>query len=315
MTETTDGSRHEPTERELDAPIKAKPLPHPGRWIGAAILLALAAWFVIGAARNEAYHWDVYFKYLLDTRIAEAALHTLALTILAMLIGIVGGALIAVLRMSDNPVLSTISWVYLWIFRGTPVYVQLVFWGLLGTIYSSVNVGFAELDLQTALQNTFLLAVLGLGLNEAAYMAEIVRSGISSVPEGQMEASKALGMSWWMTMRRTVLPQAMRIIIPPTGNELISMLKTTSLVVAVPYSLELYGRSMDIAAALFEPVPMLLVAATWYLAVTSLLMVGQHFLEKHFEKGATRQLTARQLASLADAEGTVPGNVTIVKEN
>ena len=121
MTETTDGSRHEPTERELDAPIKAKPLPHPGRWIGAAILLALAAWFVIGAARNEAYHWDVYFKYLLDTRIAEAALHTLALTILAMLIGIVGGALIAVLRMSDNPVLSTISWVYLWIFRGTPV--------------------------------------------------------------------------------------------------------------------------------------------------------------------------------------------------
>ncbi|HHT31704.1 MAG TPA: ABC transporter permease subunit, partial [Corynebacterium sp.] len=196
MTETTDGSRHEPTERELDAPIKAKPLPHPGRWIGAAILLALAAWFVIGAARNEAYHWDVYFKYLLDTRIAEAALHTLALTILAMLIGIVGGALIAVLRMSDNPVLSTISWIYLWIFRGTPVYVQLVFWGLLGTIYSSVNVGFAELDLQTALQNTFLLAVLGLGLNEAAYMAEIVRAGIQAVPEGQTEASKALGMSW-----------------------------------------------------------------------------------------------------------------------
>ena len=114
--------------------------------------------------------------------------------------------------------------------------------------------------------------------------------------------------------RIIVLPQAMRIIIPPTGNELISMLKTTSLVVAVPYTLELYGRSMDIAAALFEPVPMLLVAATWYLVITSLLMVGQHYLEKYFEKGATRELTGRQLAALADAEGAIPGNVTVIPD-
>lgn len=296
-------------------PIQAKPLRHPGRWVLAAIVLAVTAWFIIGAVTNEAYGWATYRNYLFDTRIATAALHTLALTVLAMLIGVVLGATLAVMRMSPNPVLRGVAWGYLWVFRGTPVYVQLVFWGLLGSLYQSINVGFTEVDLSGMLKNAFILAVLGLGLNEAAYMAEIVRSGISSVPEGQMEASKALGMSWWMTMRRTVLPQAMRIIIPPTGNELISMLKTTSLVVAVPYSLELYGRSMDIAAALFEPVPMLLVAATWYLAVTSLLMVGQHFLEKHFEKGATRQLTARQLASLADAEGTVPGNVTIVKEN
>ncbi|GAB3690580.1 amino acid ABC transporter permease [Corynebacterium nasicanis] len=297
------------------APIQAKPLRHPGRWVLATIVLGLSAWFVIGALRNEAYGWETYRAYLFDTRVATAALHTLALTILAMLIGVVLGATLAVMRMSPNPVLRGVAWVYLWIFRGTPVYVQLVFWGLLGSLYQSINVGFAEIDLQSMLKNAFLLAVLGLGLNEAAYMAEIVRSGISSVPEGQMEASKALGMSWTQTMRRTVMPQAMRIIIPPTGNELISMLKTTSLVVAVPYTLELYGRSMDIAAALFEPVPMLLVAATWYLAVTSLLMVGQHYLEKHFEKGARRQLTARQLAALADAEGTVPGNVTVVKEN
>ncbi|MDO5668971.1 MAG: amino acid ABC transporter permease [Corynebacterium sp.] len=297
------------------APIQAKPLRHPGRWILATIVLALFAWFIIGALRNEAYGWDTYRAYLFDTRVATAALHTLALTVLAMLIGVVLGATLAVMRMSPNPVLRGVAWVYLWVFRGTPVYVQLVFWGLLGSLYQSINVGFAEIDLQTMLQNAFLLAVLGLGLNEAAYMAEIVRSGISSVPEGQMEASKALGMSWTMTMRRTVMPQAMRIIIPPTGNELISMLKTTSLVVAVPYTLELYGRSMDIAAALFDPVPMLLVAATWYLAVTSVLMVGQYYLEKHFEKGARRELTARQLAALADAEGAVPGNVTVVKEN
>ncbi|MDR7329226.1 amino acid ABC transporter permease [Corynebacterium guangdongense] len=299
---------------ERPARIEAKPLRHPGRWIFAAILLLLAGAFVINALGQEAYGWDTYRAYLFDTRVAAAALHTIAITLLAMLIGVVGGVILAVLRMSPNPVLRGVAWAFLWIFRGTPVYVQLVFWGLLGAIYQSINLGVAEISLEGVLSNAFILAVVGLGLNEAAYMAEIVRSGISSVPEGQLEASKALGMGWGLTMRRTVLPQAMRIIIPPTGNELISMLKTTSLVVAIPYTAELYGRSMDIAAALFEPVPMLLVAATWYLAITSLLMVGQHYLEKHFEKGATRELTARQLATLADAEGTIPGNVTVVAD-
>ncbi|WP_370545744.1 amino acid ABC transporter permease [Corynebacterium sp. LK30] len=295
--------------------MKAKPLPHPGRWITAAVLLVLFLWFIIGAARNEAYHWDVYFQYLLDTRIAAAAGWTIALTVLAMLIGIVGGAIVAVLRMSDNPVLSTVAWFYLWVFRGTPVYVQLVFWGLLGTIYSTIDLGVAEVDLSTVLSNTFVLAFVGLGLNESAYMAEIVRAGIQAVPEGQTEASKALGMSWWQTVRRTILPQAMRIIIPPTGNEFISLLKTTSLVIAVPFSLELYGRSTDIANALFLPVPMLLVAATWYLVITSILMVGQFYLERYFARGATRQLTARQLAALADAEGVPLANARVVDKD
>ncbi|QGU01876.1 Inner membrane amino-acid ABC transporter permease protein YecS [Corynebacterium kalinowskii] len=294
--------------------IQAKPLRHPGRWVAAAIMAALAAWFLISAAGNEAYGWDTYFKYLFDTRIATAALHTLAITVLAMLLGLFLGALLAVLRMSPNPVMRGVSWLYLWIFRGTPVYVQLVFWGLIGAIYSSVNLGFTEISLENAFKNAFLLAVLGLGLNEAAYMAEIVRAGIQAVPEGQIEASKALGMSWWQTMRRTVLPQAMRIIVPPTGNEFISLLKTTSLVIAIPYAGELYGRAMDISNALFEPVPMLLVAATWYLAITSILMVIQSYVEKYYERGATRQLTARQLAALADAEGRLPGNVEITEE-
>ncbi|WP_414629635.1 amino acid ABC transporter permease [Corynebacterium vitaeruminis] len=295
--------------------MKAKPLPHPGRWITAAILLLLFLWFIIGAARNEAYHWDVYFQYLFDTRIAAAAGWTIALTVLAMLIGIIGGAIVAVLRMSENPVLSTVAWFYLWVFRGTPVYVQLVFWGLLGTIYSTIDLGVTEVDLSTILSNTFVLAFVGLGLNESAYMAEIVRAGIQAVPEGQTEASKALGMSWWQTVRRTILPQAMRIIIPPTGNEFISLLKTTSLVIAVPFSLELYGRSTDIANALFLPVPMLLVAATWYLVITSILMVGQFYLERYFARGATRQLTARQLAALADAEGVPLANTRVVDKD
>lgn len=296
------------------APIEAKPLPRPGRWITAAILVALTAWFLVSAARNDAFGWDTYGRYLLDTRIAAAAMKTIILTVLAMLIGVVLGSIMAILRMSPNPVLRAFSWVYLWIFRGTPVYVQLVFWGLAGVIFQSISVGPAELDMQAVLKNAFILAVVGLGLNEAAYMAEIVRAGIQAVPEGQTEASKALGMSWWQTIRRTILPQAMRIIIPPTGNEFISLLKTTSLVVAIPYSQELFGRSMDIANALFEPVPLLMVAATWYLAITSILMVGQYYLEKYFAKGATRQLTARQLAALADAEGSLPKNVDIVPE-
>lgn len=172
------------------------PLKHPGRIVAAVILLALAAWFVIGALTNSAYGWSTYLKYLLDKRIAEAALHTVALTVLAMAIGIVLGAVMAVLRMSPNPVMRGFSWFYLWIFRGTPVYVQLVFWGLLGAIYKTINVGFAEIDLTDALKNFFVLAFVGLGLNESAYMAEIVRAGLQSVPEGQTEASKALGMTW-----------------------------------------------------------------------------------------------------------------------
>lgn len=313
---STPYSKYAATNNERPRPerIEAKPLRHPGRWALAVLLVLLVAWFVIGAARNEAYGWETYFQYLLDTRIAKAALHTIAITVLAMILGVIGGILLAVMRMSPNPVFKTVGWVFLWIFRGTPVYVQLMFWGLIGAIYDTINVGFAEIPLEPFTSSAFALAVVGLGLNEAAYMAEIVRSGVSAVPEGQVEASKALGMSWGQTMRRTVLPQAMRIIIPPTGNEFISLLKTSSLVVAVPYSLELYGRSMDIAAALFQPVPLLLVAATWYLVITSVLMVAQHYLERYFDRGASRQLTQRQLASLADAEGTIPNNVEIVEE-
>lgn len=303
---------HTPTRPER---IEAKPLRHPGRWITAAILVVLFILFIVDAAGREAYGWSTYRAYLFDTRILDAALRTLALTVLSMIIGVVLGVILAVMRMSPNPVFKSIAWLYLWVFRGTPIYVQLVFWGLIGAIYQSINLGFTEISLDKLTSSAFALAVIGLGLNEAGYMAEIVRSGVNSVPAGQIEASKALGMGWGMTMRRTVLPQAMRIIIPPTGNEFISLLKTSSLVVAVPYSLELYGRSQDIAAALFEPVPMLLVAATWYLVITSILMIGQHYLERYFDRGVTRELTARQLAALTDAEGKAPNNVTIVERN
>nr|WP_280382152.1 amino acid ABC transporter permease [Nocardia wallacei] len=288
-------------------PIKAVPLRHPGRWVAAAIILALLALFLYGAATNPAYRWDIYWKYLFDSRIESGVLITLELTVLAMAIGVLLGMLLAVMRLSPNPVLRSVAWVYLWIFRGTPVYVQLVFWGLFPSLYKIIDLGvpFGPQVVHWNIQDwrtPFLFAMIGLGLNEAAYMAEIVRAGINSVGEGQREASVALGMSWGQTMRRTVLPQAMRVIIPPTGNELISMLKTTSLVTAIPLTTDVYGRARDIYAVNLQPIPLLLVAATWYLLVTSVLMVGQHYLERYFSRGATRQLTAKQLQALANAQ-------------
>ena len=289
-------------------PIKAVPLRHPGQWFAAAIVLVLVVLFVYGAATNSAYAWNTYANYLFDTRILTGMWYTLVLTVLSMIIAIVLGVLLAVMRLSSNPVLRSTAWVYLWVFRGTPVYVQLVFWGLLPAIYKQIDLGipfvvqFAHFDIQ-ALYSAFIFAMIGLALNEAAYMAEIVRAGITSVPEGQLEASTALGMSWSLAMRRTVLPQAMRVIIPPTGNEVISLLKTTSLVTAVPYAFDLYSiATREIAARIFQPVPLLLVAAVWYLAITSVLMVGQFYLERYFSRGASRKLTTKQLDALASAQ-------------
>jgi polar amino acid transport system permease protein len=224
-----------------------------------------------------------------------------------MALGLALGVTLAGMRLSPNPVLRSVSWGVLWLFRGTPVYVQLVFWGLIATIYQQIDIGipfgptFASFDMGHFLNHTFWIAVVGLGLNEAAYMAEIVRAGISSVDEGQTEAATALGMSWSQEMVQIVMPQAMRVIIPPAGNELISMLKTTSLVIAVPYTLDLYSRARDLSIETFNPIPMLLIASTWYLAFTSVLMVGQAYLERYFARGASRTMTERQLQTLAEA--------------
>jgi polar amino acid transport system permease protein len=296
------------------AAIDAVPLRHPWRWVAAVVIIILVALFLYGAATNTAFRWHVYTQYLFNERVLKVGLvNTLQLTIYSMVLAIILGVILAVMRLSPNPIFKAVSWVYLWIFRGTPIYVQLVFWGLIPTIYQNIRLGvpfgptFFQLNLQM-MSIPFLLAILGLALNEAAYMAEIIRAGISSVPEGQLEASTALGMSWGMAMRRTVLPQAMRVIIPPTGNEVISMLKTTSLVTAIPFTLDLYGiTSREIAAREFEPVPLLLVAATWYLVVTSILMVGQYYLERYFARGASRKLTTKQLEALAKAQIANPG--------
>ncbi|MEB4615772.1 amino acid ABC transporter permease [Leucobacter sp. M11] len=311
------------------APIRAVPLRHPWRNLLAAALIFFLIAFVLDAAQREAYDWPAFATYLFDVRVIQAAGVTLLLTFLSMLGAVVIGIVLAVMRETSNPVLRTIAWGVIWFFRGTPVYVQLVFWGLLGTIYQSINVGIPFMEPWLVLETAdvipvFWLAVMGLALNEASYMSEIVRAGLLSVDEGQKEAASALGMGWWLTMRKVVIPQAMRVIIPPTGNELIAMLKTTSLVTAVPFSWDLYTRTRDISAATLNPIPLLLVASVWYLLFTSIMMIGQSHLEKRFSRGqaghaivkrsgrraqtpaAVAQETASLIAGAGLHDGTAP---------
>ena len=293
--------------------IKAVPLRHPWRTVIAIVLIVYFVAFVLDALTRKAFQWDVFVKYLFDRRISEAAVNTIQLTVYSMVIAIILALILAVMRLSTNPVFRSVSWFYLWIFRGTPVYVQLTFWGLLSVIYPTLTIGLPFLPPVIALptQGTlsfFTLAVIGLGLNEAAYLAEIVRAGILSVDRGQEEAATALGMSWSQTMWRIVIPQSMRIIIPPTGNEVISMLKTTSLVTAVPYSFDLFTRSRDIASTLFAPIPLLVVASAWYLAITSVLMIGQYFLEKRFARGIG---TGPRVGVVASAAAVETGGQTL----
>jgi polar amino acid transport system permease protein len=292
--------------------IKAVPVRHPWRWVSVAVLGLLVAMLIHSVVTNEAYHWDTVGKYLFDRRLTRGALVTLELTVLAMVLGVALGVLLAIMRLSPNPVLSSAAWVYLWVFRGTPVYTQLVFWGLISVLYPQLGFGipfgpeFANFR-TTEVITFFVAAVIGLALNEAAYMAEIVRAGILSVSEGQTEAAAALGMRRGHIMRRIVLPQAMRVIIPPTGNELISMLKTTSLVVAVPLTTDLYSTSREISLRLFQPLPLLICAAIWYLAVTSVLMTAQYYVERHFARGSQRSLPLTPLQKLRRRFGTGPG--------
>ncbi|MHA7985861.1 amino acid ABC transporter permease [Rathayibacter sp. CAU 1779] len=292
--------------------IKAVKLRHPWRIVIAVVLAVLLVLFVLDAAQRKAFGWADVGKYLFDVRISQAALITLELTVYSMVIGIILGLVLAVMRLSPNPVLKAVAWLYLWIFRGTPVYVQLVFWGLITLIYNTIVIGIPFVHTWATIPITwvpplFFISVVGLSLNEAAYMAEIVRAGLLSVDPGQEEAAKALGMSWWQTMLRIVIPQSMRVIIPPTGNEVISMLKTTTLVAAVPFTLDLFGRARDISAETFTPIPLLIVASLWYLFFTSILMVGQYFLEKRFSRGTDRGRPAVDVAAAPGVMGATGG--------
>jgi polar amino acid transport system permease protein len=272
--------------------IKAIPVRHYGRWIAAAFIVYLAVAAGWSIATNPNFEWSVVGDWLFSRRVLDGLVVTIELTILAMAIGIALGVVLAVMRLSANPLLSGASFVYVWFFRATPVLVQILLWGNIAALYPRIDIGiplgpsFTSLDSNSVI-TVFWAGVLALGLNEAAYMAEIVRAGIISVDEGQTEAAQSLGMTRLQTMRRIVLPQAMRVIVPPTGNETISMLKTTSLVSVIAVS-ELLYTVQQIYAVNYQTIPLLIVACIWYLVVTSVLMVGQYYVERYFGRGATR---------------------------
>ena len=282
--------------------IRAVPVKHPGRWLASAIVLVLAVVIVHSVVTNPRFEWSVVGHYLFDERILEGLRVTLELTVIAMAIGIVLGVLLSIMRLSPNPLVSGASWLYIWFFRGTPVLVQLFFWYFIAALYPKIDIGipfgtaFIHGNANT-LVKPFTAAILGLGLNEGAYMAEIVRAGIISVDEGQTLAAQSLGLTRLQTLRRIVLPQAMRVIIPPTGNETISMLKTTALAstIAVP---ELLYAAGIIYSVNFKTIQLLIVVSGWYLLCTSILYVGQYYLERYFARGAARELSPTALQRL-----------------
>ena len=273
--------------------IKAVPVKRPGRLVAGVLIVILAAALAKSVATNPRFGWDTVGQYLFGPTVLEGLLKTIELTIIAMVIGIIIGVILAVMRLSPNPIVVAASGFYIWLFRGTPVLVQLLFWAFIAALYPVISLGvpfgpaLLEVDANTLI-TPFVAALLGLGLNEGAYMSEIVRAGLLSVDEGQEEAAKALGMRRLLTMRRIILPQAMRVIIPPTGNETIGMLKTTSLVSVLAYTELLYAVQL-IYASNYKQIPLLIVASIWYLVLTTILSIGQYFIERHYGRGTARQ--------------------------
>jgi polar amino acid transport system permease protein len=302
--------------------INAVPVRHPGRWVGAAFIILVLALAGQSIITNPRFYWGTFRTYLFDVLVVQGVGWTLILTVTSMVMAIVLAILLAFMRQSDNPLFRYVSWFWVWFFRGTPVYTQLLFWGSVAVLYPQIVFGVPfgpelfHLDTQKVITYT-VAAIVGLGLNESAYLAEIFRAGLKSVDNGQMEAAEALGMRKGKVMWRIILPQAMRVIIPPTGNETIGMLKTTSLVLAVPFTLDLTFVTNTLASRTFLPIPLLMVAAAWYLFITSVLMVGQYFIEKHYGKGvdnvtkapvkATAAVAAAHAKPVDTADGTTEG--------
>lgn len=274
--------------------VVAVPLRHPWRWIVAgALALGLVALFSSLWTNPNIDHATIS-SYVFHPRILSGIGLTLVVTVVSMLVSTVLGVLLAVMRLSKNPVMNAFAWFYVWVFRGTPLLIQIVFWGYLGLLYSQISLGvpFTDFTVFSVDTNTlvpaFTAGLLAMTLNQAAYSAEIIRGGLVSVDAGQHEAAASLGMSPAFTLFRVVLPQAMRVIIPPMGNETISMLKNTSLLSVIAV-LELYTVATQISSQNLRQVELLVVVSCWYLFLTSVLSVPQYYLERHYGRGNARQ--------------------------
>lgn len=270
--------------------IKAAPAREVANWAGWLLLVFGTAWIAYALVSNPGFQWDIVGEYLFDDAILDGALVTVEIVALSMVIAIVLGIVLGVMRLSSNTPAYLASSAYVWFFRGTPVLVQLIFWYNIAALYPELTIGvpFGGPDAYAVDSNrvmtSFTAAVIGLSLNEAAYYAEIVRAGILSVDRGQTVAARALGFTPVQIVRKIVLPQAMRAIVPPTGNQIIAMLKYSALasVIAVP---ELLHSAQTIYNRTFETIPLLIVASIWYLVMVTVLSIGQRYVERYFARG------------------------------
>ncbi|MFD8144734.1 amino acid ABC transporter permease [Streptomyces sp. NPDC059708] len=279
-------------------PPRIVPRRRVGRRVSAAAALLVFALAVRSVLGNDAFQWDVVGRYFTTSAVLHGLLLTLWLTAVVMVLGFLTGTVLAVMRLSDSPVLRTLSWGYVWIFRSTPLLVQLLFWFNIGALYPTLGLGIPygpELfSVRTVnLLGPTLTAVIGLTLHESAYAAEVVRGGILSVDPGQTEAAQALGLSGWRTLRRIVVPQAMRSIVPTAGNMLIGTLKGTSIVSVLAVHDLLYSVQL-VYNQNYQVIPLLLVATLWYAAVTTVLSAGQFYVERHYARGTSRGGTGRK---------------------
>jgi polar amino acid transport system permease protein len=286
------GGQEAPPAADTLAGLTVVPARHPWRWAAVVAVLVLCAQFAHGLVTNPVWEWEVFLSYVLSETIVEAVGVTLQLVAFATVLGFLLGALLAFMRLSRSPVLRTVAWTYVWIFRSIPMIVQLVFWFNLGALYRELGVGVPfgpvlwSVD-SNSLIGTMGAALIGLSLHQAAYAAEIVRGGVLAVDGGQLEAAAALGIPRARQVRRIVLPQAMRAILPTAGNEVVGLLKGTSVVYVMAIG-ELFYQVQVVYGRNGRVIPLLMVATAWYVFLTSLLSIAQYYLERRFARGADR---------------------------
>ncbi|WP_271044223.1 amino acid ABC transporter permease [Pseudomonas sp. VB3] len=269
-----------------------------GKWLAWVITIFLVADFLWILSQNQNFQWSVVATYLIDPSVMRGLAVTLGLTVVAMVAGTLVGLLLAIMKISESLLLRKISGIYIWIFRGTPLLVQLIFWYNMSTLFPQISITIPYGPTLGAWNTNEVItplvaALLGLALNEAAYMAEIIRGGLISVDSRQAETAMAFGMRRSRALGRIIIPQAMRTIVPPTGNQLISMIKATSLVSVIAmgdllYSVQaIYNRT-------FEIIPLLMVAVLWYLLITSLLNAGQRVIENYYARGENGYINSKK---------------------
>jgi len=264
-----------------------------GRWLSALVVLLCLAAMAHSMVNNPRFEWGVIAENFTAPSILQGVLMTLQLTAISVVLGFAFGTLLALMRLSSYPVLVAVSWAYTWFFRGVPMLVQLFLWYNIAALYPRIALAIPGLGeiwsaQSNALVSPFSAAVIALVMHQSAYAAEIVRAGIQSVGNGQLEAARALGYRPAQIFRHTVLPQAMRAIMPPAGNEIIGQLKTTAVVSVISLQDVLFSAQI-IYQRTYEVIPLLLVATLWYLLMTSVLSIGQFYVERYFGRGVTRR--------------------------